>query len=162
TTAIDGGDDAVFVEACAREIFAIAITRASRLPGSADAVIAAIPYIEHIARRLGATGSFERALLFNNLGVSRMSAGDPEAARAWFTRALDEPRARDGDVELVSAVGNLALITDQPDARDRLLAREHDTLESLLGPDHIMTLEADYKRSGFQANPRAAASQTRE
>jgi len=161
TTALDGGDDAVFVEAYAREIFAIATTPRAELADGAAAVPAAIPYVEHVARRLGAAGSFERALLFNNIGVARMSAGDPAAARTWFERAIDEPRTRDGDVELVSALGNLALGTEQPAERDRLLAREHDTLAALLGPDHIMTLGSDYKRSGFEANPEAAAARTR-
>ena len=162
TTAIDAGDEVVFVEAYAREIFGIATTPKARLPANAGEVLGAVPYVEHIARRLGAAASFERPLLFNNIGVSRMSAGDKADARAWFGKAIDEPRTRDGDVELVSAVGNLALIAEAPAERDRLFGRERDTLVSLLGPNHIRTLEARYKSSVFVANRDEAASQIRD
>jgi hypothetical protein len=162
TIALDGGDQAAFVEAYAREVYAIAITRKPQLPEAAGAMLGAIPYVDRIAQRLGTAGSFERALLYNNIGVSRMSAGDRAGARGWFEKAAGEPRAPGGDVELVSALGNLALAVDPPELRDGLLAREHDTLVALLGADHIMTLEADYKRSGFAANPEAAAALTRD
>jgi len=162
TTAIDAGDEVVFVEAYAREIFGITTTPKARLPANAAEVLGAVPYVEHLARRLGAAASFERPLLYNNIGVSRMSAGDKADARAWFAKAIDEPRTRDGDVELVSAFGNLALIAEQPAERDRLFIRERDTLVSLLGPNHIRTLEAVYKSSVFVAKPDVAASQIRE
>jgi hypothetical protein len=162
TAALDAGDEVVFVEAYARELFGIARVPKERLPPDAAAVVGAIPYVEHIARRLGAAASFERPLLFNNIGVSRMSVGDRAGARAWFARAVDEPRTREGDVELVSAVGNLALIAEPPAERDRLFAVERDTLISLVGENHIMTLEAMNKRSVFAANPALVASQIRE
>jgi hypothetical protein len=162
TTAIDAGDEVGFVEAYARELFEIVRAEPDQLPANAAAALGAIPYVEHIARRLGAAASFERPLLFNNIGVSRMSAGDKPAAKLWFARAIDEPRTREGDIELVSAVGNLALIAEPPAERDRLFERERATLVSLLGPNHIRTLEATYKSSVFAANPEAAASQIRE
>jgi len=162
TTAIDAGDEVGFVEAYAREVYEIARTEKDQLPANAALLLGAIPYVEHIARRLGAAASFERPLLFNNIGVSRMSAGDKADARAWFARAIDEPRTRAGDVELVSAVGNLALNADQPAERDRLFMRERDTLVSLLGPNHIRTLEAMYKSSVFATRPDVAASQIRD
>jgi eukaryotic-like serine/threonine-protein kinase len=162
TTAIDAGDEAGFVEAYAREVYEISRTDKAKLPANAAAVLGAIPYVEHIARRLGAAAAFERPLLFNNIGSSRLSAGDKAGARAWFARAMDEPRAREDDVELVSAFGNLALVTEQPDARDRLFVRERDTLVRLLGPNHIKTLEAMYKSSVFATRPDVAASQIRD
>ncbi len=162
TSAIDGGDERVFVEAYAREVFGIATMGEQELPPGAGAVLGAAPYVEHIARRLGPAGSFERALLYNNLGVSRLSAGDAPAARAWFTRALDEPRTRDGDVELVSAVGNLALIAERRDERDRLLVREHDTLAALVGPDHVLTLDSEFKAAMFTEHAGAAARRLRD
>jgi len=162
TTAIDAGDEVVFVEAYAREVFGLARTDKAQQPANAAAVLGAIPYVEHIARRLGAAAAFERALLFNNLGVSRMSAGDKPGAKAWFGKALDEPRTREGDIELVSAAGNLAMITLQPAERDRLFDRERQTLVALLGPNHIMTLEATYKGSMFTTRPDAAAAAIRE
>jgi tetratricopeptide (TPR) repeat protein len=162
THALDAGDEAGFVEAYAREVFGVATVPKQRLPDSAAAVLGAIPYAEHIALRLGAAASFERALLFNNIGVSRMSAGDKLGARAWFARAIDEPRARQGEVELVAAVGNLALIAEQPAERDRLFATSRDTLNALLGPNHVLTLEAAYKGAIFAANPAVAAGQIRD
>lgn len=162
TTALDAQEDVVFVEAYAREIFGIAKVSKDRLPANAAAVLGAIPYVEHIARRLGAAAAFERPLLFNNIGVSRMSAGDKAEAKVWFAKAIDEPRTREGDSELVSAVGNLALLVEEPAERDRLFVKERDTLVSLLGPNHKRTLEARYKSSVFAANPEVAASQIRD
>src|SRR5262249_19929716 len=162
TTPLDGGGEVVFVEAYAREIFGIATTEKDQLPANASAVLGAIPYVERIARRLGAAASFERPLLYNNIGVSRLSAGDRAGATAWFTKAVDEPRTREGDVELVSSVGNLALIAEQPAERGRLFAVERDTLQALLGPTHIMTLEAMNKSSVFASNPGVAAARIRE
>jgi eukaryotic-like serine/threonine-protein kinase len=162
TTAIDAGDEIVFVEAYAREVFGLARSPKEQLPANAAAVLGAIPYVDHIARRLGAAASFERPLLFNNIGVSRMSAGDRAEAKVWFAKAVDEPRTREGDVELIAAVGNLALLTEQPTERDRLFATERDTLISLLGPNHIMALEAVNKSSVFAANPAVASSQIRD
>src|SRR5262249_57309009 len=83
-------------------------------------------------------------------------------ARAWFTRALTEPRSSDRDVELVSALATLALIAAQPAERDRLLVREHDTLAALVGPDHILTLDSAFKVAMFTAHPGAAARQLRD
>jgi hypothetical protein len=162
TTAIDGGDEVGFVEAYAREVSEIARTEKSQLPANTAALLGAIPYVEHIARRLGAAASFERPLLFNNIGMSRLAAADRAEARAWFTKAVDEPRTREGDIELTSAVGNLALTADQPAERDRLFARERDTLVSLLGPNHIKTLEARYKSAVFAGQPDVAAAQIRD
>ena len=160
--ALDTRDDTLFVEAYAREIFDIATTPKPQLPETAAAAVGAIPYVERIARRLGTAGSFERALLFNNVGVSRMSAGDRQGARAWFGKAIDEPRTRDGDVELVSALGNLALVVDDPAARDRLLAREHDTLAQLVGDNHILTLDSAFKAAMFTTQPDIAAQRLRD
>jgi hypothetical protein len=162
TTALEAGDQVLFVEAYAREVFGVATTPKEALAEQAGAVLGAIPYVERIANRLGPAAAFERPLLLNNIGVSRMSAGDKASARTWFTRAIDEPRTRAGDLELVSAVGNLALISEQPAERDQLFARERQTLEALLGPNHLRTLEARYKASAFTARPDAAAAQLRE
>jgi|GEM_PF-1097930 len=161
TTALDGGDLVTFVEAYAREVFGVAVTPPQALPAKAAAVLGAIPYVERIAYRLGPAAAFERPLLLNNIGVSRMSAGDKAAARAWFSKAIDEPRTRDGELELVSAVGNLALIAE-PAERARLFARERDTVTALLGPHHVRTLEVRDKASSFIARPDAAAAEVRE
>jgi eukaryotic-like serine/threonine-protein kinase len=162
TTALDAGEEVVFIEAFAREIYAIARTPGDQLPPNAAGALAAVPYVERIARRLGAAASFERPLLYNNIGVSRLSTGDRAGARAWFTRAVEEPRTREGDVELVAAVGNLALAADRPEERDRLFAIERNTLVSLLGPNHIMTLEAMNKSSVFATDPTIVAAQIRD
>jgi len=160
--ALDTGDDPLFVEAYARELFAIATTPRESLPETAAAAIGAIPYVERIAHRLGTAAAFERALLFNNIGVSRMSAGDRQGARAWFDKAIAEPSTRDGGVELVSALGNLALVDDDPARRERLLVRERDTLAQLVGDNHILTLEAGIQGSMFAERPDAAAQRLRD
>jgi eukaryotic-like serine/threonine-protein kinase len=162
TTALDGGEEVVFVEAFAREIYAIGRTARDQLPANATAALAAIPYVERIALRLGPAAAFERPLLFNNIGVSRLSTGDRLGAKAWFTRAVEEPRTRAGDVELVAAVGNLALAVDQPEERDRLFAIERETLVAFLGPNHIMTLEAMNKSSVYATDPGVVASRIRD
>ena len=161
TTALDGGDEVLFVEAYAREVFGIATTGTPQLPARAADLLGAIPYVERIAHRLGAAASFERPLLLNNIGVSRMAAGDKAEARAWFTKAIDERRTREGDLELVSAIGNLALLAE-PGERDALLQRERDVLTALLGPNHIRTLEARWKGAAFTARPDAAAAGLRD
>jgi len=162
TTAIDAGDEVVFIEAYARQVYGIATTPEQALPEGAAAALGAIPYVERIARRLGSAAAFERPLLLNNIGVTRLSAGDKASARAWFTRAIDEPRTREGDLELVAAVGNLALIADRPGERESLFERERLTFELLLGPNHLRTLETRYKASAFTARPDASASELRD
>jgi tetratricopeptide (TPR) repeat protein len=162
TTAIDAGDEVVFVEAYARELFGIATTSQAQLPANAIAAVGAIPYVEHIARRLGVLASFERPLLFNNIGMSRLSAGDKAGAKVWFEKALEEPRTREGDIELVSAVGNLALVVEDQAVRERLFVRERETLIALLGGNHLRTLDAMFKSAVFSTRPEVAASQLRE
>jgi eukaryotic-like serine/threonine-protein kinase len=161
TTAIDAGDQVTFVEAYAREVFGIATTNPQQQPAALAGALGAIPYVERIAHRLGAAASFERPLLLNNIGVSRMAAGDKAEARAWFTKAIDEPRTREGDLELVSAISNLALLAE-PAERAPLLQRERDVLTALLGPNHVRTLEARWKAAAFTARPDAAAAQLRD
>jgi hypothetical protein len=159
TTALDGGDEVTFVEAYARELYAITTADQQQQPADGRAMPGAIAYVEHIARRLGPAAGFERAMLFNTIGVSRMSAGDKQDARRWFARAVDEPETRAGQVELAPAVGNLAMVVDEPEARARLFAREHDTLVSLLGPNHMMTIEATYKSAMFAVGLADATAQ---
>jgi hypothetical protein len=160
TTALDAGDQVAFVEAYARELYGAAVLPAAQLPEASAQLRGAIPYVERIARRLGPAAAFERPLLYNNVGVSRMAAGDKEGARAWFARATDEPRTREGDLELVNAVGNLALVAS-PAERDRLLASKLATLEALLGPNHVRTIDARFATAAFTARPDAAAQQLR-
>jgi tetratricopeptide (TPR) repeat protein len=161
STALGAGDDAAFVEAYARELFAIGSTEASRLPPRARDALGALPYVEQIALRLGAAAGFARPLLYNNAGLVRRSAGDNAGARAWFEKALAEPRTREGEIELAGAFGNLALVLDDPVRSRELLARERAILERLLGPDHVMTLDAALKASIFVAQPGAAAAALR-
>jgi hypothetical protein len=162
TTALGAGDDATFVEAYAREIFAIGIIGADQLPPHAADALGAIAFAEQVAIRLGAAASFARPLLFNNAGIARRAAGDSAGARAWYQKAIDEPRTRGGDIELASAYGNLALVTDDPARRAELLASEAAVLERRLGPDHVMTLDARLKASIFIADPVRAAALLRE
>jgi len=160
-TALGADDDVTFVEAFARQIFAVGITkRDEQPPGAADA-LGALPLAEQIAQRRGTAAGFARALLFNNAGVARRAAGDNAGARAWFEKALAEPRTREGDVELASVYGNLALVTNDPAHRDALLTSQQAVLERLVGPDHVMRIDAEFKSSLFVANPNQAATALR-
>jgi eukaryotic-like serine/threonine-protein kinase len=161
-TALGVGDDPMFIEAYAREIFAIAITEAAQLPPQAARALGALPFAEQIAVRLGPGATFARPLLFNNAGIALRSAGDNAGARAWFGKALDEPRTREGDLELASAYGNLALVTVDPAQRHHLMAQERAMIERLVGANHVMTLDARLKASIFVANPLHAAAEQRE
>ena len=157
TKAFEAGDPRTAIEAFARELYAIGITERAKLaPGALDR-FGAVPLVEAIAKQLGPGGGFERALLYNNLGIVRLSQGDREAARRWFdeARAVRETTGASA-VELASILGNLALVTPDREPRDRLFARKAAELERELGADHPMTLDARIQAAMFVENPRRA------
>ena len=154
--ALQANDDAVFVEAYARWLFASAL--AGR---GIDTVRGGLELAEPIAMRLTQEESFARALLFNNAGVLHLAAEERGAARHWFERAIAEPRTRAGDLELVAAYGNLALLVDDPATRAGLLASERTALETGLGVNHPRTLDAAQKAAMTQADTAAAFAQLR-
>ena len=154
--ALQAGDDATFVEAYARWLFATALARRD-----VAAARAGLELAEPIALRLTLEESFARALLFNNAGALHLAAEDRDSARRWFERAIAEPRTRTGDLELVAAYGNLALLTDDPGARAALIASERSVLEAGLGPNHPRTLDAAQKTAMTEPDSATAFAQIR-
>ena len=157
-SAIDAFDDITLVEAYAREIYARSVIARPRDDDTRDA----LQIIDRVARRSGAAGAFSRALLFNNLGVVRLAAGDTTGARDWFDRSLAEPGARDRDAELVATFANRALVTDDPAARDQLFNSARDTLTRLLGAHHRKTLDVRFQAAFFIADATRAEAELGE
>lgn len=151
--ALDAFDDATFVEAHAREVYARVASRAPPVDSE---------YAERIAQRTGSGMAVPRALLFNNLGAARLAAGEPEQARTWFDRALADSPTVERDAELLAAVANRALVTDDPAERDRLLDRARTALARLLGAHHRKTLDVRFQAAFFLADPRRAAAELDE
>jgi eukaryotic-like serine/threonine-protein kinase len=151
--AIEAFDDPTFVEAHAREVYA----RVMLGEPQADS-----EYAEHVARRAGGAGAFARALLFNNLGTVRLAAGDAAGARGWFDRAIADTRVVEQDAELLAAFGNRALVTDDPQERDRLLERARTALAQLLGDHHRKTLDVRFQAAFFLTDPRQASAALEE
>jgi tetratricopeptide (TPR) repeat protein/predicted Ser/Thr protein kinase len=148
------GDTATGVEAFARQVFAITIGETTREGVSASTA----GIVENVARGLGPTGAFERALLLNNLGTLRMSSGDRAGARAYFESALRvRPRVTGATYELASIPGNLALV-ETGQRRADLFAQQQAELVEAVGEQHPLTLTVRASASVFSPN-RAATRQ---
>jgi eukaryotic-like serine/threonine-protein kinase len=160
--ALDAGDDLTFVEAFARELFALRRMAGDELPPDVADTPASIRFVERVAKRTGAAGAFVRALLYNNAGTERLARGELAAARTWFRRALDEPQPERREIELWTIHGNLALVTEDPAERDRLFREGRAHLERELGPHHAFTLEARLTAAMFLADKAAALAELRE
>ena len=156
--AIDAFDDATFVEAFAREVYARSVVETS----APDPMPARSAHVEHVARRSGTAGAFARALLYNNLGVARIAAGDRSGAGTWFDRALAETTVRDRDAELLGAFANRALVTDDPARREQFFSQAHTALARLLGENHMKTLAVRFQAAFFIAHPGRAATELAE
>src|SRR5262249_54281422 len=139
---IEVGDDALAVEAWARAAWA-----AGTSGDGPAAALAGLDIIEGLAAR-APSAAFARALLHNNVGSVALALGRRDEARALFERALAESRgvAGPGAVELVNVRGNVAMVTDDPQKRDALLAEAEQELSRLLGADHPQTLFQRYRR----------------
>ena len=148
--AVELGDDALAVEAWARRAWA---------SGTADGADAAnaldgVELVEAHATRLPMP-SFARALLDNNVGAVALARSDRDGARVRFDRALAEARGIGGadGLELVVVRRNLALVTDDPAARDGLLADAEADLTRWVGPGHPQTLRVHLTRAMWQPDP---------
>jgi hypothetical protein len=159
--AVDAFDDLSFVEAYAREIYARSVAGPESVGGAEDHR-ALDAYVERVAQRAGPAGAAARALLFNNLGTSRLAVGDVDGARTWFDRSLAEQGVRDHDPELIGTLANRALVTADPADRDRLFAEARAALTRLLGAYHRKTLDVRLQAAFFIAEPQRAAAELRE
>ena len=160
--ALEAGDSVTAVEAYAREVFAIGITPPELRPPDTIDVVATRRFALQLATGTRHEGAFGRALLLNNLGTERLAAGDRAAARAWFQRAIAEPHVGVQPVELLSAAGNLALVTEAAEERARLFAEQRAQLELALGPNHAFTLDSRMQAALLLANRGAVASELRD
>jgi tetratricopeptide (TPR) repeat protein len=133
--AVTAGADALAVEAWGRRAWAA---------GTGDdpaGALAGLDVTEALAARPRAT-RYARAILYSDVGSVELARDRRVEARAAFERALLESRGVGGAaaVELVSVRSNLALVTDDPRARDALIADSAAELTRLLGADHPKTL----------------------
>jgi hypothetical protein len=156
--ALAASDDVLFVEAFARQLFGAGRLDPDRVPPGSRDLAASIPLVETIARRAGRSASFARTLLYNNAGTTRLAAGDPQGARAWFAKAREELQAGATGVELFAALGNLATVVASADERRQLFAEQRAGLERTLGPTHAFTLIERFRAGVFTDNPREAAA----
>jgi predicted Ser/Thr protein kinase len=140
TLGVSTGQDAIGIEAWARRAYVRATTDEAGDP------LAGSEIVQAIASRT--RSAFARALLANNIGSVELGENRRADARVSFEQALAAARDVEGPgaVELVNVRINLAIVTDDPTARDRLLVDAHDQLARLLGPDHPATLFATWNR----------------
>ncbi len=162
TAAFSSGDTVTAIEALARELYAIAISTSAsdELPSSARDATASVKLAESIARGLGPSGAFARALLFNNIGTLALSRQQRSRAQTYFTEAMRaRPRVAGPTLELATLAGNLGMVQNETSSRDRLLAQEVREVASIVGSDHPMALDAALKAAMFVDDARVARSQ---
>ena len=152
--ALTCGDDAIAVEAFARDAYARA-TAPTPLP------IDGLTLIEPLASRLPAHQRFAVALLQQNLGAVALARADRATAGPRFEAALTAAAdLRDeGGLELTEALLGAGLATDDARQRAALFDRLIATRTSLVGADHPLTLRArivSAQLAGARAATRAA------
>jgi predicted Ser/Thr protein kinase len=157
-TAVASGQDDIAAEAYARHAFVVA--RAERQPNIAGA-FDGLELATQIGRRAGERGAFARALLANNLGATRLLAGDFVGARAGFERSLTEGRDVRGpdSVELTIAFENLGLVTPEASERGRAFADGLARITAAVGADHPRALELQTLAVVDGVDPAASLSQ---
>jgi eukaryotic-like serine/threonine-protein kinase len=156
--ALQGGDDATFVEAFARQLFAAS----QRGDAAVAQLVAALPFVTSIARRTGDGGRFARALLYNNAATERLAAGDRDAAIAWLRQARAEPLPAERAAELWIVLGNLAMLVPDRAEREALFAEERAQLERTLGAEHPFTFAVRERAALFIEDPRQAIARLGE
>jgi hypothetical protein len=156
--ALQSGDLVTFVEAYAREVYAIGI---SKQEAKSVDVIATHQMVEDLAVGTKSAGVFARTLLLNNLGTQRLSSGDIPGARSFFERALAEPQLGKRDIELSVVIGNLAITTEDPQKRRALFLEGREHLERELGPNHPITI-GDWVRGAHFLDNRIEATRELE
>jgi eukaryotic-like serine/threonine-protein kinase len=150
--------DALAVEAWARRAWAAGLNADPR------GALNGFDVIERIAKRTP-SAHFARALLYNNLGGIELARNRRGPARTAFQRALAEANGLTGAeaVELINARVNLAIVTDDRTAADKLFAETIAQLSRLLGADHPDVLLVRWIRgtSTIERVPDAIAYLTR-
>src|SRR5690606_31211484 len=105
-----------------------------------------------------------QALLLNNAGSVRLAAGQREAARVEFERALELKERLYGAEHLEVAIGlaNLGMLTSDEPQRHVIHARTIEIFERLLGPEHPRTLDARMLAAFYTSDPEQAGAELRE
>ncbi|MFN0247320.1 MAG: protein kinase domain-containing protein [Kofleriaceae bacterium] len=156
--AFAAGDTRTGVEAFARELWAVGSSGAATL--TAKAAIDSARVVENLARGLGPTGAFERALLLNNLGTLRMAKDDRDGARAYFHAALDaRPAVIPEHYELASIPANLALVEDDPARRAAWFEQQRTELVAIVGEDNPLVLDVRAAAAAFAIDPAVARAE---
>jgi eukaryotic-like serine/threonine-protein kinase len=156
--ALEGGDDATFVEAFARQLFAAA----QRGDPAVPQLVATLPFVTTMARRGGDGARFARALLYNNAAIERLAAGDQAAAIEWLRKARGEPAPAEQAAELRVVLGNLAMLVPDRAEREELFGQERAQLEATLGADHAFTFAARLRAALFVEEPGRAIDRLRQ
>jgi tetratricopeptide (TPR) repeat protein/predicted Ser/Thr protein kinase len=148
------GQTGLAVEAMARRVFAAGL-RQDAQQGADVAVYVELG--EPLAARLPER-AFLRALLFNNAGAAALARGARDEARAHFERALAvmEGTSEPLPIELIHVRSNLAMVTDDQDARARLFAAALRELQGALGADHPWTVWMRAAAGMYRASPAQA------
>ena len=149
--ATEAGADAVATEARARSFYVRGI-----MLGDPE-VLKDRPHLEalgaHSARRDLA------ALIANNTGAVLAATGDPTAARDLFRSAVelakDDPLTRPIDYA-AGYLKNLALLSDQEDERERLLAKVASMLDETLSPLHPASINLRLTQGMLSPDPATA------
>ncbi len=148
--ALGVGDDALAIEAYARAAYALATTSDRR------AATEGLTLIEAITRKAGDRAAFARALLHHNIGGVALAWGDRAAARTAFEQARREARGlrSSAAIELTTVLLSLMIVVDDPAERDRIGAELVAQRNTMLGPNHPLTLEAEIMRASLGSEPR--------
>jgi tetratricopeptide (TPR) repeat protein len=156
--AIVEGLDPLAAEAMSRRIYLRGLTS-----GGSAAALADLPIAEAMLVRAGSDSEL-RALLENNAGAVHLAAGDRVQARAAFGRALALKQRLFGEDHLELAVGlaNLAILTDDEQARRELHRRMINIYETRLGPGHPRTLDARLFAAMQMADPQGSGAALRD
>ncbi|NVB82615.1 MAG: serine/threonine protein kinase, partial [Kofleriaceae bacterium] len=157
TAALGASDDVLFVEAFARALFAAGRLADENMPAEAKDLGATVPFAEVLAQRAGKAGAFARTLFYNNVGTTRLAAGDNQGAERWFRRARDELRAGATGAELAPSLGNLATVVASRSERDALFAEERALLERTVGATHALTLQERLRAAVYLEHARDGA-----
>jgi len=140
------------VEAGARRIYC----ETMESDGDPKALLRQAEVLEPLSRGLRGEG-LARPLLLNNLGVVHMSMEQRGLARAAFAEAstlvatLQHP-----DLELSAIDRNLAMLTPENDARERLACGVWERRRALLGDEHLSTHEALLSYGKYVRDPARA------
>ena len=150
--AFAAGADRIGVEAWARWAYV------TGMRGDTASPLAGVAVVRALATRIGKE-TFSSVLLENNIGTIHIAAGNHERARSVLKGAAKAARNLEGPgvIEAMYATGNLAMVTKEGEARDRLAAESVTRLRKLLGDVHPHVLRAVHDQAQL-AKPKLAVS----